>query len=103
MASDRPPVRRPHGWTFLSNHAHVLVCLHRDPRARVREVAESVGITERAVLLILRDLEHEGILERTRVGRRNHYVLNLDAQLRHPLEERRTVGELLRMVEGRRG
>jgi DNA-binding Lrp family transcriptional regulator len=95
------PTPRP-GWTFLSNHAHVLVYLGRDPRARVREVGEAVGITERAVLSILADLEEEGIVERIREGRRNRYVLHRDAALRHPLEEHRTVGELLRMVEGRR-
>jgi predicted transcriptional regulator of viral defense system len=66
----------------------------------VRDVAEAVGITERAVLSILSDLESEGILERIREGRRNRYVIHPDAALRHPLEEHRTVGELLRMVQG---
>jgi len=93
---------RPQGWTFLSNHAHVLVCLRRDPRARVRDVAEAVGITERAVLLILADLEAEGLVERVREGRRNRYVLHLDAPLRHPLEAHRTVRELLGLLEGKR-
>jgi DNA-binding transcriptional ArsR family regulator len=88
-------------WTFLSNHAHVLVCLCRDSRARVRDVAEAVGITERAVLLVLADLEREGILERIREGRRNRYELHLDAALRHPLEKHRTVKELLKAIEGR--
>ena len=93
--------RRKGGWTFLSNHGHVLVALSRDPRARLRDVAEAVGITERAVLLILSDLESEGIVKRIREGRRNRYVLNLEAPLRHPLEEHRTAGELVAMVEGR--
>jgi DNA-binding Lrp family transcriptional regulator len=97
-----PPASRAEKWTFLSNHAHVLVCLCRDPRARVRDIAEAVGVTERAVLLILANLEEEGIVERVREGRRNRYVLDLDVPLRHPLEEKRTVRELLRMVEGRR-
>ena len=88
-------------WTFLSNHGHVLVALSRDPRARLRELAQAVGVTERSVLLILSDLEKEGILERIREGRRNRYVLDLHAPLRHPLEEQRTVGELVAMVEGR--
>jgi DNA-binding MarR family transcriptional regulator len=100
MPSRKEAERRTDRWTFLSNHAHVLVCLHRDPQARVRDVAQAVGITERAVQLILSDLENEGILERVREGRRNRYVLHLDAALRHPLEQRRTVGELLGMVEG---
>ncbi|HSW30523.1 MAG TPA: winged helix-turn-helix domain-containing protein [Longimicrobiales bacterium] len=91
------------GWTFLSNHAHVLVCLGRDPRARVRDLAGRVGVTERAVLLILADLEREGIVRRVREGRRNRYELRLDGSLRHPLEEHRTVGELLAMVDGRKG
>jgi DNA-binding Lrp family transcriptional regulator len=94
--------RRPDGWTFLSNHAHVLVHLCRDPRARVRDVAEAVGITERAVLLLIADLEKEGIIERIREGRRNRYEFHFDAPLRHPLESHRTVRQLLRMVEGRR-
>jgi DNA-binding Lrp family transcriptional regulator len=100
----KPDISKPRSgtWTFLSNHGHVLVALARDPRARLRDLAQAVGITERAVLLILADLEAEGILERTREGRRNRYRLNLDASLRHPLEEHRTVGELVAMVKGRR-
>jgi DNA-binding Lrp family transcriptional regulator len=102
MPDRTKPARRP-GWTFLSNHGHVLVVLGRDPQARVRDVADRVGITERAVLLIIADLEREGIVERIREGRRNRYVLHLDAPLRHPLEQHRTVGELLEMVEGATG
>jgi len=94
--------RRTDGWTFLSNHAHVLVFLCGQPDARVRDVAEAVGITERAVLTILADLEDQGIVERVREGRRNRYVLHLDAALRHPLEQHRSVRELLRMIVGRR-
>jgi len=88
-------------WTFFSNHAHVMVALVRNRRARIRDLAEVVGITERAVQLILADLETEGIVERVREGRRNRYVLHLDGALRHPLEAHRTVRELIRMVEGR--
>lgn len=102
MRRDAAAADRPHKWTFLSNHAHVLVCLVRDPRVRLRDVAGAVGITERAVQLILRDLADEGIVERIREGRRNRYELHLDATLRHPLEQQRTVRELLRMVEGRK-
>jgi len=93
--------RKSGDWTFLSNHGHVLVALSRDPQSRLRDLAQAVGITERSVLLILSDLEKEGILERIREGRRNRYVLHLRAPLRHPLEEHRTVGELISMVEGR--
>jgi DNA-binding transcriptional ArsR family regulator len=85
-------------WTFLSNHGHVLVCLARNPDARVRDVAAAVGITERAVQNILGDLEDGGVLTRERIGRRNHYELHFDIPLRHQLEAHRTVGSLLRMV-----
>jgi DNA-binding MarR family transcriptional regulator len=85
-------------WTFLSNHAHVLVCLAMDPDARLRDVAQSVGITERAVQNIVGDLEAAGVLERERSGRRNSYRLNLQAPLRHALESHQTVGVLLSLV-----
>lgn len=85
-------------WTFLSNHAHVLVCLAMDPDARLRDVAASVGITERAVQKIVSDLEAAGVLVRERSGRRNSYRLNLEAPLRHALESHRTVGVLLSLV-----
>lgn len=87
-------------WTFFSNHAHVLVYLHEDGQARVRDVAEAVGITQRAVLKIIADLETEGLIERSREGRRNRYTLHLDAPLRHPLEAHRTVRELMELVSG---
>ena len=89
------PVRH---WTFLSNHAHVLVCLALDRNARLRDVAASVGITERAVQKIVTDLEEAGIIERARSGRRNSYRLHVDVPLRHPLESHRTVGTLLSLV-----
>ena len=88
----------PHRWTFLSNHAHVLICLARDPEILMREVAQEIGITERAVLNIVADLEAEGLLERFREGRRNYYELNLDHPLRHPIEKHRTVADLVGMV-----
>jgi len=85
-------------WTFLSNHAHVLVCLALDPHARLRDVAAEVGITERAVQGIVGDLEHAGVILRERQGRRNTYRLRLDAPLRHPLEAHRSIRALLAMV-----
>jgi hypothetical protein len=85
-------------WTFLSNHAHVLVCLAADPDSRLRDVALSVGITERAVQNIVDDLEEGGVISRERAGRRNAYRFNVNAPLRHPLEAHRTVGFLLAMV-----
>ncbi|RJK97605.1 helix-turn-helix transcriptional regulator [Vallicoccus soli] len=85
-------------WTFLSNHGHVLVALSRDPHARVREVAERVGITERAVQLIVRDLEEAGYVERERVGRRNTYRVATGLPFRHPLEAHVQVSAFLDLV-----
>ena len=84
-------------WTFLTNHAHVLVLLYQNPALTVREVARQVGITERAVQSILAELESAGILERTRVGRQNHYRIEPNVSLRHPIEAHRTIGELLQL------
>ncbi|MHB8141507.1 MAG: helix-turn-helix transcriptional regulator [Vulcanimicrobiaceae bacterium] len=89
------------GWTFLSNHAHVLVALAGDPSLRVRDLAFLVGITERAVAQILNDLEAEGYLEKERVGRRNVYVVHADVPLRHALEMHRTVSDILRLARRR--
>ena len=86
------------GWTFLTNHAHVLVCVSRDPDARARDIAEAVGITERAVLAILNDLVEGGYLARERVGRRNHYTVDADRPFRHPLEQHAKVSALLDIV-----
>jgi predicted DNA-binding transcriptional regulator len=86
------------GWTFLTNHAHVLVCLVRDPDATVESVAREVGITERSARRIVLDLEAAGYLARERVGRRNRYDFDTARPLRHPVERHRTVGALLRMV-----
>ena len=91
-------LRAARGWTFLSNHAHVLICLATEPDLVVRDVALRVGITERAVHNILADLEAEGLVTRARVGRRNQYELDLDQPLRHPLEAHRTVRQLVRLV-----
>jgi DNA-binding Lrp family transcriptional regulator len=85
-------------WTFLTNHAHVLVLLHRDPELRLRDLAEQVGITERATQRIVGELVEGGYLTRHRVGRRNSYTVHLDVPLRHPLEADHTVGELLEAV-----
>lgn len=82
-------------WTFLTNHSHVLICLLRDPVARLRDVAAEVGITERAVQKIVADLEAGGVITRKREGRRNRYQLDLSKRLRHPLEADRTVQELM--------
>ena len=83
------------GWTFLSNHGHVLVCIAADPDLRLRDIAAQVGITERAVFSIVNDLEADGYLTRIHVGRRNRYELNQGRPLRHPVEASHTIGELL--------
>lgn len=86
-------------WTYLTNHAHVLVCLSRDPNMSLRQLAGEIGITERAVLLIIGDLEAAGVVARRRVGRRNHYTIRRDTGMRHPLLDGVTVGELLEPLE----
>ena len=82
-------------WTFLTNHARVLLCLADEPDLRLREVAEQIGITERAVQRIVTDLEDAGIVTRTREGRRNTYTIDQAASLRHPYDTHATVGDLL--------
>lgn len=90
----------PHQWTFFSNHAHVMICLARNPEQPLREVALAVGITERAVQRIISELEAAGYLKREKVGRQNTYTLHRDLKLRHALEENSTIGELLEVVIG---
>jgi predicted transcriptional regulator len=86
-------------WTFLTNHLQVLACLARDPELRIRDIANLVGITERATVQILSQLEASGYVTKTRVGRRNHYTIHPERPLRHPLQNGRQVGELLRLIE----
>lgn len=85
-------------WTFLTNHCHVLICLHRDPTQRLRDVAAQVGITERAVQRIVQELEDAGVLTRRKEGRRNIYRITTRRPLRHPLEAHHTVGDLLALI-----
>ena len=82
-------------WTFLTNHGHVLLCIARNPQTRIREIAASVGITERAAQRIVGDLVDEGYVTRRRVGRRNEYEVNPDAPLRHPQSRTHEIGEVL--------
>ncbi len=90
-------------WTFLTNHAHVLLSIARDPTARLRDVAASVGITERAAQAIVADLEAAGYLHRTRVGRRNEYTVDPSGHFRHPAEADRQIGDLLALFTDRQG
>lgn len=86
------------GWTFLSNHSHVLVCLWRDSGMRMRELAQAVGVTERAIQRIVADLTEAGAISKCKEGRVNHYEVNLDFALRHPLESHATVRDLIGAV-----
>jgi DNA-binding transcriptional ArsR family regulator len=82
-------------WTFLTNHAHVLLCVSTGEPLTARELAMRIGITERSVQAILTDLTDEGYLIKSKVGRRNVYELNPEGKLRHPLEASHSVGELI--------
>jgi predicted transcriptional regulator len=101
MANPRRPTtkdQRKGSWVFLTNHAHVLLCVARDPQARTRDIAEQVGITERATQRILADLVAEGYVARAKVGRRNSYTINRRGRLRHPLFRNLTIGPLLEVL-----
>lgn len=86
-------------WTFLTNHAHVMLCVAQDPGVRHRDVAERVGITERAAQRIVADLVEAGYLNRIKEGRRNRYELNAELPLRHPLERGHNIGEILAVLQ----
>lgn len=90
-------------WTFLSNHGHVLVELAHAPGTRLRDLADRVGITERAVQRIVAELVDAGVLTRHRVGRRNSYSIDRRRRLRHPIEDHCRVGDLVDMVWKRDG
>jgi Mn-dependent DtxR family transcriptional regulator len=85
-------------WTLFSNHGHVLICLSRDSEARLRDVAADVGITERAVQKIVRDLQDAGMVSVTKKGRRNSYRIHHKRSLRHDLEATCTLKDLIKVV-----
>lgn len=87
-------------WTFLTNHSHVLYCLSEDSELVLREIADRVGITERSVQRIVRELEQEGFLEKERVGRRNRYRLILKRELRHELEKHTKIEDIIKVLRG---
>jgi hypothetical protein len=93
MAQDRIA-----GWTFLTNHAQVLVCIARDPGIRLREVGDRIGITERAAHRIVVELAGAGYITRQRNGRRNHYTINSHFPLPDPIAREQSVGELLAVL-----
>ena len=86
-------------WTFVTSHTQVLLCIARDPDVTMRDVAAAVGITERAAQRILADLVESGYVERTRVGRRNHYKINESETMRHELQEQHRIGGLLELLK----
>ena len=92
----------PNSWTFLTNHSHVLLCIAENPDVRLRDVAEQVGITERATQRIVAELEDAGYLSHEKVGRRNRYEVHPDLPLRHPLEDHLSIGALLRVLIDRK-
>ena len=85
-------------WTFLTNHTHVVVVLARDPMARIRDIAEEVGITQRAVQRIIAELVADDVLRITKHGRRNEYRINRRKRLRHPLEAGNKLDDLLALI-----
>jgi DeoR/GlpR family transcriptional regulator of sugar metabolism len=88
-----------HGFRFVTNHAHVLQVIASDPTVRLRDIALTVGITERTAAQIVSDLEHAGYLSKSRDGRRNHYEVHEDLPLRHPQHRHHTVGDLIAFLE----
>jgi len=85
-------------WTFLTNHAHVLMCLEKNPSERIRDLAVEVGITERAVQRIIVDLEAGGYLNHIRDGRRNVYKVFTRKPLRHDIEKHKQVHDLIHLI-----
>jgi hypothetical protein len=89
---------RSERWTFLTNHGHALICIARDPRVRLRDVAGLLGVTERTAQAIVNDLVDGGYVLRTRVGNRSQYVVRASLPLRHPVERDHAVGELIDLM-----
>lgn len=88
----------PNSWTFLTNHSHVLLCLVQNPSMRMRDIAIKVGITERAVQRIIAELAEAQFLTRIKKGRCNTYQVDTDRHLRHPMEARQTIRELIDLI-----
>jgi predicted transcriptional regulator len=89
-----------HLWRFLTNHAHVLTCIGADPSVRLRDIAVTVGVTERTAAQLVSDLVQAGYLTKTRNGRRNTYQVHDELPLRHPRHRHHTVGDLIRFLQG---
>jgi len=87
-------------WTFLTNHAQVLLCIARDPGVRLRDIADRVGITERSAYGIVLDLAEAGYIVKEKAGRRNRYQIQAHLPLPEPSSRERTVGEVLDLLAG---
>lgn len=85
-------------WTFLTNHAQVLICIANNPRSTAKQIADTVGITERAVQRILDDLDESGYITRSREGRKNIYTIHLDRPMRHPAQHGHSISKLLALL-----
>jgi predicted transcriptional regulator len=85
-------------WTFLTNHAHVLLCLAKSSSMRIRDIAIAVGITERAVQRIIAELTESGYIDIIKEGRRNIYKLHFDMPLKHPIESHRNISDLIGLI-----
>jgi DNA-binding MarR family transcriptional regulator len=85
-------------WRFVTNHTQVLLCISRDDDVRLRDIAERVGITERAAQRIVADLIEAGFVERKKLGRRNHYSIDRRAKMRHPAQVNQEIGDLLDLL-----
>ena len=101
MTDEVKPNAEHASWTFLTNHAHVLICLATEPRMRLRDVDDKVGLTERAVQRIVAELEDGKYIVREREGRRNVYRLDLSKPFRHPIEKHCAIGEIVDFVIGK--
>lgn len=95
-----PAAGRPPAWTFLTNHGHVLVCIAQHADIRISEIADLVGIGERATHRIVCDLVDGGYVVRNKDGRRNTYAVNYEQSLRHPLESAHSIGEVFGALAG---
>ena len=95
--TNESPEKKP--WTFVTNHTQVLLAIASNPDIRTRDIADAVGITERAAQRIVADLAEAGYVEITRVGRRNHYTINGEVSMRHPAQDDYEIGALLDVLK----
>ena len=87
-------------WSFLTNHARVLMCIDHDPGIRLRDIASTLGITERTAYGIVTDLTEGGYVVKEKDGRRNRYQIQAHVPLREPITRERTIGEVLDVLLG---